>query len=310
MSSEAKSATSMIEGFRSVNDNAVQPPTGAEIRRMACNHNVTFDPQALARLVETLETDAFFETLRVLINDMVPIDNCVALVYASSGPPVILHQWSPQHPNYFQMLYTQGAYILDPFYLASLDQRRCSVLLLREAAPDGFLESDFYKTYYQKVSMIDEIGLLSPLDDRFTIHLSLGRRSNSKPYSSDDLELMKSVGPVLVALLKRQTRPVLERLMSAGHAAGQSGGISRARVAGRWLEPYHVTCREAEIAEMILRGHSNASMGLILNISAETVKVHRRNLYSKMRISSQAELFLLFINHVMPSREQPAPEST
>jgi DNA-binding CsgD family transcriptional regulator len=63
-----------------------------------------------------------------------------------------------------------------------------------------------------------------------------------------------------------------------------------------------VTAREAEIADMILRGHSNASMGVILSISAETVKVHRKNLYAKMWISSQAKPFQLFISHILPQR--------
>jgi DNA-binding CsgD family transcriptional regulator len=53
-----------------------------------------------------------------------------------------------------------------------------------------------------------------------------------------------------------------------------------------------LTKREAEITAFILQGHSSLSISLILNISTETVKVHRKNIYRKLRISSQAELFM------------------
>jgi DNA-binding CsgD family transcriptional regulator len=52
-----------------------------------------------------------------------------------------------------------------------------------------------------------------------------------------------------------------------------------------------LTRREAEITAYVLRGHSSASIGLILGISFNTIKVHRRRLYAKLGITSQAELF-------------------
>ena len=49
--------------------------------------------------------------------------------------------------------------------------------------------------------------------------------------------------------------------------------------------------RQAQVVELILKGHSSASIGLQLGISAQTVKVFRKQLYKKCQISSQAELF-------------------
>ena len=53
--------------------------------------------------------------------------------------------------------------------------------------------------------------------------------------------------------------------------------------------------RQAEVALYILQGHSSLSISLNLNISKETVKVFRKQLYSKCNISSQAELFALLM---------------
>ena len=57
-----------------------------------------------------------------------------------------------------------------------------------------------------------------------------------------------------------------------------------------------LTPRQAEIALLILKGHSSASIAMRLEISPQTVKVFRKQLYRKCAISSQAELFSL----VMP----------
>jgi DNA-binding CsgD family transcriptional regulator len=54
--------------------------------------------------------------------------------------------------------------------------------------------------------------------------------------------------------------------------------------------------REREIAHLILRGHSVKSTAQVLGISPETVRMHRKHLYTKLEINSQAELFALFID--------------
>jgi DNA-binding CsgD family transcriptional regulator len=56
-----------------------------------------------------------------------------------------------------------------------------------------------------------------------------------------------------------------------------------------------LTPREREVAEFTLKGHSAESTGQILGISAGTVRIHRRNIYSKLHINSQGELFSRFL---------------
>ncbi len=49
---------------------------------------------------------------------------------------------------------------------------------------------------------------------------------------------------------------------------------------------------------MVLRGHSSDSIGRHFGITTGTVKVHRKNIYAKLGISSQSELFSLFISYL------------
>jgi DNA-binding CsgD family transcriptional regulator len=57
----------------------------------------------------------------------------------------------------------------------------------------------------------------------------------------------------------------------------------------------HLSPRQAEVALLILRGHSTVSIGLRLGVAAQTVKVFRKQLYARCQISSQAELFALML---------------
>ena len=56
-----------------------------------------------------------------------------------------------------------------------------------------------------------------------------------------------------------------------------------------------LTVREREIAAFTLKGQSAESAGQILGISPGTVRIHRRNIYAKLQINSQGELFSRFL---------------
>ncbi len=59
-----------------------------------------------------------------------------------------------------------------------------------------------------------------------------------------------------------------------------------------------LTPREREVVELTLRGHSTDALGKLLGISSGTVRIHRKNIYAKLRISSQGELFSAFISAI------------
>ena len=56
-----------------------------------------------------------------------------------------------------------------------------------------------------------------------------------------------------------------------------------------------LTDRERQISQLLLRGHSSKSIARELEIAPGTVMVHKRNLFAKLGISSQYELFSLLI---------------
>ena len=54
--------------------------------------------------------------------------------------------------------------------------------------------------------------------------------------------------------------------------------------------------RERQLAQLLLRGHSTVSVALQLGIAPTTVKTHRKNLYAKLGIATQFELFSRFLD--------------
>ena len=62
-----------------------------------------------------------------------------------------------------------------------------------------------------------------------------------------------------------------------------------------------LTKRERQITQLLLRGHSAKSVARELRIAPGTVMVHKRNLFTKLGITSQYELFSLFISELSRS---------
>ena len=62
-----------------------------------------------------------------------------------------------------------------------------------------------------------------------------------------------------------------------------------------------ITQREREITQLLLRGHSSKSIARELGIAPGTVMVHKRNLFAKLGITSQYELFSSFIDALSDS---------
>ncbi|MNC63468.1 Oxygen regulatory protein NreC [compost metagenome] len=59
---------------------------------------------------------------------------------------------------------------------------------------------------------------------------------------------------------------------------------------------YALSPREREIVDLILSGNGSQQIAERLFISLGTVKNHRKNIYGKLNIGSQAELFSLFLS--------------
>lgn len=180
-----------------------------------------------------------------------------------------------------------GAYLLDPFYELFIKKAPDGIYPLSDLAPDNFFDSEYYRSYYLQTGLTDEIGILINLDGDHAILLSLGNR-DSAPAVVAQLAELQTVLPVLTELCRRQ--------QSAGE--GQINFSAPLDRAFRNFGKDHLSKRECEVVQLILKGHSNKSIAQLLGISVDTVKVFNKRFHAKLDISSQAELFSLFLEAI------------
>ncbi|MBK3745104.1 helix-turn-helix transcriptional regulator [Paraburkholderia aspalathi] len=122
------------------------------------------------------------------------------------------------------------------------------------------------------------------------------RPKGAPVFSARDIKLLRCVEPVLCALSAAhwRTDPRLE----ITKPALDKNEILRETIQNALirLEIPALTPRETEVVGLVLQGHSSESIANILHTSSGTVRIHRKNVYAKMRISSQRELFSAFMD--------------
>lgn len=211
------------------------------------------------------------------------------------GPPVTLFADIPDTALYqfFDAQYARIGYVLDPFYITAFGSAEFTANQLREIAPDRFETSEYHAHYYARTGLVDELGATLRLSNDVALHLSLGRMRGHGRFRANELRYFRQLSPIIMNRLRSITRRLGEipELHSAPDLIDRYQNMpARGATA--------LSRREAEIAALIVQGHSSRATGLCLGISDQTVKVHRRNIYKKLQISSQNELFSLLVENM------------
>ena len=192
--------------------------------------------------------------------------------------------------------YLAGPYLLDPLYQLAIGARKAAVRRFRDATPDRFHSSEYYRQYCERTHLRDEIDFVLGNSGDSTLVLVVGRFH--KRYVKAELDKMKSIEAVIFETMQN----VWQRWDTKSRATGRNQEVHR-----RLTECFEnfgdsrLTNRERQITQLLLQGHSGKSVARELRIAPGTVMVHKRNLFSKLGITSQYELFSLFIKELSTS---------
>lgn len=257
------------------------------------------DIHRLRAAMQTIGTPAFFDAYRHLFEARLPFGTFLLIRFDPGRVPVLLNQWVKPGKPLDKALseYIETTYPFDPFYQFEDLPEGGGLYRLPEIAPDRFLSSEYFLEYYSKTGLCDEIGLLAALPSGARAHLSLSRFMEMGPYRRREIQFLKHHAPLLLELLAQHMEAMSQQDADAVQAGSQSLTDLIQSHAGSTLNT-RLTAREAQIAALVLQGHSNRSAALVLGVSRETCKVHRRNLYRKLAISSQRDLFGL-LKHLL-----------
>ena len=255
-------------------------------------------------LVSLIGADNFFDVLTSLLGSSLPFKWLHVFQYSKGETPVGLGNY----PN--QISYKRGyenylnfTYVINPTYRAFQFGSNSGVFMIADFIQDGYeniigtadidiriegSEPIGYRTPGWPKNMMDFIVLIN-LPNGTAIDLTFLTEMDGKCHKHEK-ELLEKIFPVLQSVLIKQfeIKPTsYEHNFYPGH-----------EVRFQEFESKILTNREQDVVKLILIGHSSNSIAAKLCVSLSTIKTHRRNIYSKLKISSQAELFNLFLLHL------------
>ncbi len=244
----------------------------------------------LGQIIDHLESEQLPQILSNSLKHIVEFDFVVIFGYLGSARPLAFYDdFTPARRVMHVDEYQDGPYLLDPFFLAATGGIQPGLWRLGEIAPDRFYQGEYFRSYYEQTGLAEEVGFLVNIHENLTIVISLMRKT--RKFSKTEMKALQAVWPIVDAVCRRYWRDTKTESPDANAFADSN--IERAfRNIGEGM----LTPREREVVELTLRGHSADALGALLGISSGTVRIHRKNIYAKLRIRSQGELFSVFIS--------------
>jgi len=252
---------------------------------------------ATGSIIASIGSEEFAKTLSIALQEIAPIDYTVMFGYLGSESPLDLFDDFPDNKRKIMVEdYQEGPYLLDPFYLASAVPVEPGLYRLRDLAPDRFYQGEYFRSYYVQTGLAEEICYVVSLPQDATVCVSLMRAQ--KAFSAKEFRNLAKTWPVVSAACRQHWADLARKFVEKSDG---DSGIRRRNVdeAFQKFDEGMLTPREKEVVEFTLKGHSADAVGRILGISPGTVRIHRRNIYSKLRIRSQGELFSRFIEALL-----------
>jgi DNA-binding CsgD family transcriptional regulator len=216
---------------------------------------------------------------------------CLLAFHKDASPDVIHHTLEPAGRKHYLDRYLAGPYLLDPLYQLAMRDEIPGLCRFRDELPDRFRSSEYYRRYCEQTHLLDEMDYLTRVDDRSILALVIGKRD--RMFAKVELQRLELIEPSVQACLTN----IWQRWKERRDGSDRDDALHMKLI--DCFEKFGasvLTGREQQISQLLLRGHSSKSIARVLKIAPGTVMVHKRNLFSKLDISSQYELFSMFID--------------
>ena len=254
---------------------------------------------AVARLVEELGTRSLGSAVLEFLRTQGFFDSALILLYPRTRRPRVLFEAlaHPLRSNDVET-YLAGAYLLDPFRIHAQTLRKPALVRLRDIVAEDFRSGEYFRNYYVASHLIDEVNFLIPVVGKQVVAVCLGRSQSLAPFGEAEIARFRSWLPMLSAVFRRHV--AMPGAIQDAHAArinDREHDRLEARLATFGSDL--LTPREREVVQHLLRGISAPDIAGRLSVSLLTVRVHRRNIYDKLDVSSLGQLFSLAMHSVL-----------
>ena len=247
----------------------------------------------ISRAIGALGHDEFFPALSEAVNGQVRIDYPQVWLYHRDLPPRVLHHQIPAAAISAQVdQYLEGPYREDPFFQASMNQPKSKLYRLSRVTLGKLEQTEYYQDYYSGTGTVDEAVYLARLHGGNVINLSMMRLPQHGPFTEEEYETLYLLAEPVSELLKSHTE---HDDFAISHLI-QPGIDHQIDLAFRTFGESLLSPREKDVLELMLRGYGTDTSASRLDIAVETVRRHRKSIYRKLDVSSQTDLFSLFLN--------------
>jgi DNA-binding CsgD family transcriptional regulator len=244
-----------------------------------------------AKLMASLHGEDALDVLGETLKDICPSDDFIVMLHRPDARPSILAtnlgmDWLANRISG----YLDGLYVLDPYYQKTVSGES-GFFRLSDISPEEYFESEYFNHFYKHTNIVDETRFVVSLDTGLSIQALVARAGDSPKFQDLEIEMLAVMHPLIEAFCRAHFAFAGPRYLDLPHRADTFD--LRDRIAS--MPGSQLTAREIDTIELMLKGHSTKSLARILNIDDGTVSNHKRNVYQKLNIHSQAQLFSLFL---------------
>lgn len=295
---------------------------------MTENFSITGSEDWLVRLNLTickLGRAAFEDSLFDLVNAVVQVDHCAVFINNNDGTTAHLFTKSKLDEDICRALahaYTERFHARDPNLAPNLvvterqkqekqnsgDIKMTLLPHIPASEYDSAYDEGYKARFFTDTGLIDKVSSL--LQTRqYTIYCSFYRLKGSGRFRRGEFEELSRILPILTNLIfkhsllagrveKQSARdpapdPIITRLPLSRSGEAMSGLLdSRNKVFAR------LTAREQQVCLRILQGYTSEAISLDLKVAISTIHTYRKRAYAKLGISSQNELFSLYLEYI------------
>lgn len=251
---------------------------------------------AISEMVSIIGDSAFSDRFFGIVQRMVGADHCTVFVSNDDGVRTLVaeasNKASTERVRHLADLYRDGGYRADPVWNRQTNPCDGQEIRAEVIAPTYFEDPSYRRQYYEKPNILEELALSAEVGGGRRVYASFYRERGRARFSQQEMDRLQTAAPVAMQVLAKhaevtQGRNAVSTCIRRISREELFGRVSDAMVNDNRL----LTRREAEICTGIVLGYTILGLSMNLGISVNTVATHRKRAYSKLRISSQNELF-------------------
>ncbi|RDL45546.1 hypothetical protein DN730_00385 [Marinomonas piezotolerans] len=247
--------------------------------------------QSVPELIGAIGEPCFYSQVGVCFSKISTVSNFKVFSYPKADKPALLAGFKDPE---LDQLYCDFAYQLDPFYDVINQHQNKALVTLDSITRHDFESSAYYDRFYHKIGWKNEANLIVSLNDERTICLAY--TADKTPIHQLNSELRPYLESIKSAIQKHEALLSTILTIDDDHHPSITHQSTNLTAQERFMDQFGLTKREKEVVRYILQGLASASIAEKCFVSEGTIKNHRKNIYRKLCIHSQRDLFRKFLN--------------